>query len=66
MIDWRRRPRLRVMDGTAGSNSGPQLERAPTLNTVVPFRTQVAVVSEKAAKHQVASSPDQYPGGDAA
>ena len=66
MTDWRRRPRLRVIDGTGGSNSGPQLERAPNLNTVLPFRTYVAASSDKAPKRQSAPPPDRYPGGDAA
>ena len=66
MTDWRRRPRLRVIDGTVGSNSGPQLVRASTLNTVLPFRTHVAAISDKAPKRESAPSPDRYPGGDAA
>ena len=66
MIDWRRRPRLRVIDGTSGSNSGPQLEREPTLNAVFPFRTQVFVVSDRAPKLESAPSADRFPGGDAA
>jgi hypothetical protein len=67
MTDWRqRRPHLRVIDGMAGSNSGPQPELSPTLSTVIPLRTQVAVVSDKAPRPQSIPSSDRYPGGDAA
>ena len=66
MTDWRRRPRLRVIDGLARSNSGPRLEREATLNAVVPFRTHVLVISDKAPRRESVPSPDQYPGGDAA
>lgn len=66
MTDWRRRPRLRVIDGTGGSNSGPQPERASTPNTVLPFRTHVAAISDKEPKRESTPSPDRYPGGDAA
>ena len=66
MTDWRRRPHLRVIDGTAGSDSSPQPERASAPNPVIPFRSRVAIVSDEAPKHQSASSPDRYPGGDAA
>jgi hypothetical protein len=66
MTAWRRRPHLRVIDGTGGSNSGPQLERAPTLNTVLPFRPRVAAISDKAHRSEGEPSSDRYPGGDAA
>jgi hypothetical protein len=66
MTDWRRRPHLRVIDGTAGSNSGPQLERPPTLNRVLPFRPRVAANSDRAPRSGSKPSSDPYPGGDAA
>ena len=66
MIAWRRRPHLRVIDGTPGSNSGPTLERAPTLNAVLPFRPHVAAISDKVPGRESKPLSDRYPGGDAA
>lgn len=63
MTELRTRPLLRVIEGTGGSNSAPS--RVTTSGQS--HRMQlVRVESDKATNRRGPSSPNRYPGGDAA
>ena len=71
MIESRRRPLLRLIegtvDGTRGSNSAPRCESTPGEHHLPALHLRlVRVDSDKATKRHGPSSPNRYPGGDAA